>query len=829
MLPIILYDINGNKLSSHKIIMRTPTFYIYSYEKFTINSLDNSALIFSVTKTESNELLTRKGFSFSNNFGYTIYCETDTVIEIINSEGKSELYTFEYKPYNILEKSQAHYNDLLINHYLPTFEELEPALLPGVEKADLLKRLLLDFKDILRSKGTKSSIEKFFYFIGFLFEQITVLEEYCKNKTNPDADLTKEELLSWINEKNVTTRPDTTVDTKTGNYHVLFDNWNDGSQNGMQDVNSKNMPFRPFAQQNLDKFFEALKYAISLANTYFTLVEQEITFFGISFSVNIPMFQSITSSMNQIFENDLNAFRKKLHIDFYYNYVSTGDSKIKNYLVKNCLQKDDKAYRSETKYIAKNEQPNNELYLVEKEIADNEIYDGPIESVKRLFGCILHVNVESPNTYVQLTIESKNNELIKLVVPKQYVEHTLHSEYFTAINGDYKLTVEIWDVHNNYEKYFYYYSLQDDVRLLDIDVFNSYKIIDDNFDKNHIDLDVDSGTLTSSENQELKNYILPINNIPEDLRQYWSSDINMANSCWLSETNVSKKKSLYILPEINKNYKVDEITDTIPVTHTDQWLEFVVIPYIDIDKLTLTVYDADEREYVILKNFDWELDPTFDKLFIRKMQITEQDGNINDYLFICPIETGINMCKSTFDLGYIVNEYNEDIEIVEKVLNPETNLFEDKITIERVHRIITESIYDNKEIKYKKIPVNFDFPLFPIDKADEDFVFSCITDNYPVVKSLFPRLQNIDEGLQILSLGDVILVRLNADKVCGEIDVKWSLFNEFTGALVYTTNDYALKYRLDDNIIYTIQCEFMVNSTPYKLVRTGILSSFKLS
>lgn len=798
MIPILLYNINDMVIKSHHVIIDSPTFYFYSFQKLKVKILSETinSSIYSVVK-KGTELIAQSGKEFSDNNGYTIYIPDNlSTVQIELSNGDvTEIYDFTLQLPNVLTDEQEHYNDLIINNYLPTLKELEPAIIPGTNKNDLLKRMLLDFKDIMRSKGTKHSIEKFFYFIGFLFEQIEVSEEYRK----PDGT---------INYK-----PDTLIDTKTGNYAVLYKNWNDGEQNGKQEVNRKNMPYRPFAQEDFTKFFESLKYAIPLANKYFTLVEQEITFFGISFSSNIPVYPSVTTQINQIFECDCNQFRKFIHIDMYYNYVSIGNNKNRQYLVSNCLQKNNIAYRSEVKFIAKPDTDITELYLVDREINDNEIYDNPnIVDYKSIFGSILHLNIESPNTYIKVTITSRYNPFEKIVINKQYVESVLHVEFCTENNGIYDVIIDVWDTFNNHERYFYDYKLMDDVKYLDIELFNSSKIDDKNFDTTHIDLDIDSGTITSDYITDYKNYVLPFNDIPNDLIKYFDESIiaDQTTLRWLSLTSVTHNKSLYQLPEINKNFRIYEVTETIPVTYSDQWLEFITLPLSAIDdntdnKLVLVTYDADTRTYnehvIIGDNVETDIfksDITFDKLFIRLMDIyeTTESETSTKYLFISANETGIDLYKDTFDL-----RINNDV-----------------------------SIYDVVDVKRKKIPVNFDFSLFPIKNNDplNNYVYSSINDKYPIVKSLFPRLQNINEGLQLLMLGDVILARLNHDKVVGESDITWSVLNAFTGELLFSTNDFALKYRLDDNIIYTISCDFTINGEIYNITKTGIFSSYKL-
>ena len=91
---------------------------------------------------------------------------------------------------------------------------------------------------------------------------------------------------------------------------------------------------------------------------------------------------------------------------------------------------------------------------------------------------------------------------------------------------------------------------------------------------------------------------------------------------------------------------------------------------------------------------------------------------------------------------------------------------------------------------------------------------------------VYPKT-NENINTNILKLGDVILARLNNDYIVNETNVTWNIFNAFTNELLFTTTDYMLKYRLDDNIIYTITCDFDIDMQHHKIIKTGIFSSFK--
>lgn len=809
ILPIILYDLEGKAFGTHNITTKSPTIYFYSYQNFDVKIIGGEGELYSVVqKTNSNNekyLETKHGQEFSGfvNFGYTLFIpknKTSVKIKVTNVDGFVDTYTFNLKLINQETEKSDLYNDLIINNYLPTLDELEKAMLPDSEKSELLKRMLLDFKHIMRIKGTKEGIEQFFYFIGFLPEQLAIFEEYKRNGTS---------LHNNNHIQNVTTKPDKLVDTKTGNYHVLYNNWDDGVNDGKQQLNQDNLPYRPFDTENFDSLFESLKYAIPLANKYFTLVEQEITFFGICFSSNIPMYPNMSSTLNQIFVNDVYDFRKDLHIDLSFFDLSYAGENYQTFIVENCLQKSNTAYRTEVKYIVnkKLSKYNGEIYFVEREVLNNEEFTEDFVNYRRAFGALLHLVIKSPNTYIKVSIINRINKISRLVYDKTWCDDVLDLQYITERPDIYDIIIEITDKYNNVERYFYEYNISDNVSNIDIDVFNSLLILDKNLELNEIDLDVDAPSIIKTQHL-INNYILPLNNIPDDLTKYFKTYIPL-ESRYLSEASdstIDRENPQYILPEINKNFKIQELTETIPLELTDQWLEICSVPF--YDELFLQVYDSDICEYLILPIVEaFKIDETLDKLFIRTLEVIDQETNNKEkYYYVIPLETGIEVSKKTFDLYVMINnEY--------------------------------KSIYELEDTVIRKIPVNYDFPLFPIKGPEfiycsENYYSYRIGENeYPIIKSMFPRMINslspeFDE-MSILKFGDVILARINKNYIVNESNLIWTVFNEFTGEQLFLTTDYMLKYRIEDNIIYTIKCEFNINYVKHSIIKTGIFSSFK--
>ena len=145
----------------------------------------------------------------------------------------------------------------------------------------------------------------------------------------------------------------------------------------------------------------------------------------------------------------------------------------------------------------------------------------------------------------------------------------------------------------------------------------------------------------------------------------------------------------------------------------------------------------------------------------------------------------------------------------------------------------------------RKIPVNYDFPLFPyVSELAPNFVTyisqAQYTENladgndikYPVVRSIFPRLISIDNNKGIdafyLKIGDIILCRLNIDYVVCEKILTWKVINAFTKEIIFETTDLVLKYRIENNTVFDVRCDFEIDGKTHQIYKESVISSFKV-
>lgn len=498
-----------------------PNLYSVLFKTRTYEVPDDPFLETKKTITE-NYYETCESIEFTGllNFGYTLHIPNDGYsVELVltNQDGYQENYIVTL---NIPKESKRElYDDLIINKHLPTYDELIKAVAPNSEKREIVKRMLLDFNTLLSSKGTTAAINNFFYFIGFLREQISVYEEYKQStikrksiyeKTSTYlADITTAKIIAQQSKleqpstnigkvyqqnlvqeksklqlpesvqtgkferfqpKNVldveevyyTLNPDRTVDEKTGNYYVRFNNWDDGKQDGKQALNENNMPYRPFSVRNLDELYECLKFAIPLANKYFTSEEQHITFFGITYSVNLMLLSDVATLMHQIYESRVNDFRKYCHIDVWNIQTTQMKKDIEYHLVRNCVRTKFNPKLSEVKFTGN--PTNDEIAKVTNEITDKS--SGGIQR----FGVILHTKVTGLGGYgyvKKIIAESDENTYTLLDTTK-----ILENELVLLIQkaGKYRLHFYLTDDYNNIEKYTYEFEVLENDYLIDFNV-----------------------------------------------------------------------------------------------------------------------------------------------------------------------------------------------------------------------------------------------------------------------------------------------------------------------------------------------------------------------
>lgn len=794
--PVILFDIENNVLPID-CVSKSNNFLIRSYQIFSVEIVENISsnnLIYSVHQNpvpltpEDLYIINSNKMFVNDNFSYTIYIETDCVIRVIGLDNVQRIYNISLQLDNVLTLSQEHYNDLLINNNLPTFIELEPAIISG-DKADMIKRLLLDFKNIINKKGTTIGITRFLNLIGFDPESINVYEEY-KTPSNQ-----------------LTINPNKLVDIKTGYYHVLYNNW---IINPSNPLTLKNLPNRLINISNLDEFFEKLWYAIILANKYFTLPEQDISFFGLTNSVNQEKYLSIAGNMTILNKADIHLFRKNIGIDLYTNESTQNIDK--RYIVKNRLQINNVCYNTEIKYLNQTQTLNDELFLIDLEILDDVIYNLLPEDelkIQSTFGNILNLILKSPNTYCEYVIENIGNEFTKIKSDKFWLDEldVLHLKFVSSnnsLNNKYRVTVYFYDIHNNREVYTYEYTISNNIAKIDFEIYNSTNLYETEID-NKLTTDIESSWLMTEINPE--NFILPNIDVPNLLDTYFTVTSNNPEYVYSNKRLVLNDMHT----NINPNFIIDNSTDSIPVDFMDNYIHIISIPYLPNRSLKLRCVNDLTQEIELLDYFDEQAyTSTPDKLFITIMDILNTDTNVSEpYIYISTTEVGIDIVKNLYDLVFI----DDNDEII--------------------------SIYDVDDIQEKKEILSFDVSLFfreselvtgfinhpsyvPI--MDEINIHS----DYPKIKTIYQRLINIGNNINTyqVKLGDIIMCRANPNYITNHKNIIWSVYNSFTNELLYKSNDYMLKFRVNDETIYTIDLSFIIENKVYSITKKSIQSSF---
>ena len=791
MFPVILYDINKNQIITDTIVVVGNTFYLYSQNIFTIEIIQNknyNACIYSV-HVNNGRITTLKEDKFSDNFGYTIafnidnkyeYGLTDSIdIRVSNNTG----YSKDYKVVLVEEnKLPAHYNDIITNNYLPTLDELTPAIVKkqySDNKRELVKRLLLDFKNILKSKGTINSISKFFQFIGFNKKQIQIFEEYFVLDANENVIKT-------------TYTPDKTSDVKSGNYSVIYDNKVKDESNLLD---KKNLPIIKFTTENVQELLECLRYAIPLANKYFTAVEQDINFFGIKFSSNVHQLFSVTSSFNQIFVSDVFSFRKNINISFSTKQMFPTindegfpfEKQVNHMIVENCLQKNIDVYKTEIKYFGP--KSNQNLYEIDRELNDVDIEEEDIQNFSRTFGVCINGTIVSPNTYVGYRIYSERDKSVVKASPV-FCHNEISVSYITKNTGTYFIEVTVIDTYGNREVYKYKYIVNNSKARINFDIYSTVNLDEDFLDIHNINLDTSSGTLITTGNSKNKNFILGLNTIPESLADYFNiSADNTARYLTDASThrhniNAANSSPLYFVESINKNIKVKDCTE-VQLQFTEQFFEFCIIEDYDENEILDLINDSIGE----FNNSNFE-SLSFNKLFACKLSISDDsESETKEVLFLSSTETGINL----------------------KYLYPK--LFENQ----KIHRI----------------PVNYDFPLFSniltdgvIYQPDECYSIELESLSFPVVRAFFPRMDEL--VVTEVNQGDTVLIRINSNYIVDEVNVVWTIKNSFTGEVLLTTNDYTLKYRINEACSYDVTVEFDIYDNHYVINKPGIFTSYKI-
>ena len=825
-LPLIIYGINNENNKQplgHNFVAYKNCVTIWSYVKFDISVVSgecNIAKIKSVIDGNAIKKFPQKnnyelsiewilqddkykaeiGKMFSGDLSsntYVLIIESDCQINIGGTIYSIRLELDNKFSYEIDDKEdnnwpKQHYNDLLVNYYLPTWEELEPAVfdigLPNA-KRELIKRMLLDFRKIISVKGTIESIRLFFKFVNL--QNVLIFEEYAHENNN--GTISK------------TISPNKLTDWKTGDYHVLMKNYN--QEDGYAGFDRKNMPIRKLYIDDWEEFFEKLIVAISLADKYFTLPEQQISFFGIEFSSNAHLYLPIQMWGQKIYQWSPYHFQRNININIFRHYT---ENKI-SYLVKNKQQISNLTFMSEVKALIENMEESNLLFFVDKEIYDDSpLNNENLNNYYSYFGNILHLEITVPNQkYVRVYIENASKPDTNLLFEKQLIgnsenEETLLELLISTIEiGKYNIRIDVWDVWNNRETYNYEYEISAQKHEIDFETFSSIVVKEE---QNVLTLEPSSPSIKSLFSSNIFNFVLDQNSVPDDLSDYYNVDLSKAV---ISKDITNNKR--YILPDFKTNWVLDEVTDTLPLEYIDSWIDVITFPYDATKELKLRIYNGDTcvHEIIDYDKISEYLSETTDCIFVTLLDITVEretgETYTEPYYMLTTTSVGIDF-RTSYDFVLVDKNTNEII-----------------------------SIYENKNLKTRRLPLNYDIELFcRKSEVVPDFkhYISCVDANageIKILKSIFPRLINIKEDEadgNFVEFGDVILCRLDEKYVADYADVEWNLRNAFTKEIIFSSTDESLKYRVDEINVFDVEVNFTIRGQQFTIYKESLFTSF---
>lgn len=383
----------------------------------------------------------------------TIWLAEDDNTHITEFTVDGEIYRIKYVDTNIIPE---HYNTLITNKHLPD----NPTILNCVvdkERYMILGKLLLEFKNIMRYKGTITTVQKFLNFIGF--KHITLYDEF----RNKDGSLTLTKNLDSI---------------KTGYYHVIYEHDYSSPDNGFD---RKNFPIT-LRDDNVVDFIDILWDAIKVAKKHFMIPEQDISFFGINFTTNVGRFLSIAQNTYAHHYTDSSYYiydKETFNIDVF----------IKNkfdvsYVIKDCMNVDNMRIidNQEVKLIPVDiTTVNQDVFYVQHEINDENLDEidtnGELLVFNAKYGTILNLDFLVPGKYMNYELINTDNPLVIIKKDdKQFINERYQNRIFISRPGKYKLTIDFYNEHNNRERFFYFFTVNKESHKLDYEEFSSGKL-----------------------------------------------------------------------------------------------------------------------------------------------------------------------------------------------------------------------------------------------------------------------------------------------------------------------------------------------------------------
>jgi hypothetical protein len=774
-----LYNQDFQPITRREIIINSPLLHIYANQIFGIRIITDNTK----SRLYSQNSVSYSQISDSNN--YTIFVPTNglkILIEIIPLDGVSNtiVYSVEYNDGNILSPDQLFYNDLLVNYHLPSLEDLLSAKVDSVkyDSSNILKRMLLDFNEMLKNKGTKESVENLFKLLGY--------EDYSDSKVS----------LYDIWEKpggDFTTEGNSEIDRKTGLYSLTYQFFTKLTP----ELDRLNMPNIELDIDTFDQFSKNILNAARLANIYFCAAEQKIEFFELVIMCNIPVF---ISNLNRNYLHsfyDVNAFRNIIDISSWGFEVTEmpDDQLIPTDYVKDNLQLLEDVKVKEVRFLTNNANFNNFLFEeIDEEVTDtSSVEDWQIENIDRGFGGIIHLKIDIPiavdsnnRHFVEFELYDENDDLVKYEFNKKEFLSPIIKSFALYKYTTYLLNIRISDAYGSAETYNYKYILSDESVILDVDVWNSSRLLDStevyslSTETTEPNLSLTANIIDWSGGQ-YKNMILPQDLVPQLLSDY-QNVVPDSDTNWM-EGNFNARD---IFKRFNQNNKVVDITQTIPLGLVDAFIDIVSIKYIDGDKLVFKIYDPDSIiKYVSYQDIGL-YSKSRDHFFIQLIDVIEQDDTISREWMIFTTVSGFQIPK-------------------------------DFLYVER------DGEYISFDSDIQTIPIYYDIPLLFSPGYIEGYISPSahkiqINDlEVDIIKNVFPYLikrliGNAFDDYE-LKINDILVVRLSEQYIYFPFECRWLIKDSFSGNVLFQSDEKALKWRCNIKTVIDIVGEFYLKGT----------------
>lgn len=551
---------------------------------------------------------------------------------------------------------------------------------------------------------------------------------------------------------------------KTGNYHVIYEH-----DYETDNFDNDNFPI-VLRDDNIVDFIDTLWDAITVAKQYFLIPEQDISFFGINFSTNVGRNLSIASNVTAFYETNPSYYLEDVNL-FNLKIFTQNRLDTKN-IIDNAQFVDDSARILNVSELKMKPLSmldiNKNIFYITEEILDsnaNLIDENEIENYVVKLGVILNLDFLLVDKILNYSIKNLDDELIFLNKnERQLIVEKYENKIFIDKPGNYELVVDVFDTQNNRERFNFNFEISSISDKIDFNFYNSVEINEN--DTNGINLDVESTQFFEAGviSGQTVNPIHQDLDIPEFLSTYFDNTISAID-------RYTKNQDRYLEKPFVDKYKMTDVTE-MPMRYINNWIHFSVYEVLnagyDVDLLSSEFYDnellQEKHQFLLREVFENDADVTTDPSKL--------------YLFVLNNESGIE---------------NE-------ILNNDFLSFHTQI----------------------KLPLNYDFNIseeIVVDGAENEIV---TINEY---KSIYPRLT---QNTKILKLNDFIYCKPDSNSVVNFKNIIWRIYDNITNDLIFETNDYSLKFRVNEKRIYDIEMSLEINGFTNIIRKNKCFSSFEV-